>query len=173
MPKKDTVLVSLSRAQAVEAARWLTSDYRPQARPPFGGADWPQEQHLVAQELARILAKAARRKRIREFSARIPRGLAQWFAAFFRPDGWWDFGDVQLPAQQSPDAIQQIATAFLAAVSRRKGRAGYRRLHERERQLERVSDPRLRTDARWIRRLKKTVNDLRKARDETKKAGRD
>ena len=54
MPKADTVAVpSLSREQAIAAADWLEKDYQP------GTA----RDVAAAQELAEILAKAARRKR--------------------------------------------------------------------------------------------------------------
>jgi hypothetical protein len=119
-----------------------------------------------------MLGKAALRKRRGDqFDLPIPRDLAQWFAAFWRPSGWWVFGDVYVPAQWSPDPVQGIAGIFLRAASRHRGRTSPS-LHKLEERLNRLTaNPD--TDERWLRRLQARIRGLQFAKAETLTAGHD
>lgn len=177
--KRGTVAVALSSEQATRAADWLIANYKPGKPPPLSRVDWAKQQLAIAGACAGILKNAARRKRrASAFDLRIPRDLAQWLGAFTRPEGWWIFGNVRVPAQWShvpaqwsPKPIRRIAALFLKAANRRKGRTNptLRELEARLHRLEANPD----ADLRWQRRLKARIRDLRLARAETLKAGHD
>jgi hypothetical protein len=163
MPIKGTIQVQLSQAQADEAARWL-AEYTP-VLPSYHMPDvWESEQRQLAAELSQILHKAAIRKRSSTtLNLRIRCELAQWFATFARDDGWWDFDGVQLPSQPAPEHIQAIATVFLRAASRRRGRPLLTLLDTVE-QLER--GVKAGADPRVVRRLR---NETKPEREWEKK----
>ena len=170
MPIKGTVQVQLSQTQAVEAARWLREEYRPDPAQQLVPAGWCDEQMALARALGQTLHKAAIRKRDSTmFYQRIPRTLAQWFASFDRPDGWWDFDGVQLPGQPAPEHIQAIAALFLLAASRHKGRPLLTLLdtvHQLERGAKAGADPRV------VRRLRNETKPEREwTKEETDAAG--
>ncbi len=169
MPKADTVAVpSLSREQAIAAADWLEKDYQP------GTA----KDVAAAQELAEILAKAARRKRQgSSLNPQVPRHLAQWFGAFTEPTGWWSFQtdkdrtkDVYLPAQSTPESIRPIALLFMRAASRRRGRPAPS-LHDLAQQkrlaLKKINMDSDSSDDRWLRRVRVRLNYWLWAKGET------
>lgn len=170
MPIKGTVQVQLSQTQAVEAARWLSEEYRPDPAQQLVPANWGHEQMALARALGQTLHKAAIRKRDSTmFYQRIPRTLAQWFATFDRPDGWWDFDGVLLPGQPAPERIQAIAALFLCTASRRRGRPPLTLLgtvHQEERGAKAEADPRV------LRRLRNETKPEREwEREEIDAAG--
>lgn len=154
MPKADTVAVpSLSREQAIAAADWLEKDYQPGT----------VRDVAAAQELAQKLYKAARRKRQdSSLNLQVPRLLAQWFGAFTEPTGSWFFRtdkdrgkDVYLPAQSAPEPIQAIASLFMKAASRRRGRPPLSLPELKDE--SRLSCSLGRFDERWPRRVRKRL----------------
>lgn len=170
MPIKGTVQVQLSQAQAVEAARWLSEEYRPDPAQQLVPAGWCNKQIALAREISAILDKAARRKRPSlTFELSLPRERARWLASFYRPDGWWDFDGVQLPGQPAPEHIQTIAALFLHAASRHKGRPLLTLLdtvHQEERGAKAGADPRV------LRRLRNETKPEREwTKEETDAAG--
>ena len=156
MPKGGTVTVTLSPEQARAAADWLGKHYKPKTARDTQGAP----------DLAKILGKVARRERHDSLlRPQIPRHLARWFGTFAateEPGGWWSFQtgtdrakDVYLPAQSAPEPIQAIASLFMRAASRRRGRPPLS-LPELKDEA-RLSCSWERPDERWPRRVRKRL----------------